>query len=442
MVNCNPETVSTDYDTSDRLFFEPLTGEDVLAICDDARRARRARRRDRQPRRADAAEARPHARRRRRPDPGDEPGVDRPRRGPRALQRAVHPARHPATRRRHGGVAGRRAVPSPTRVGYPVLVRPSYVLGGRAMQIVYDADGLDAAMAELASSGSLGREGGLERDAPRAHRPVPRGRDRGRRRRPPRRRRRGRHRRGHGAHRGGRRAFRRLGVRDPAPDARGARDRDHRGAHPRARRRARRPRAPQRPVRGEGRRGLRDRGQPAGQPHGPVRQQGDRRAAGEAGGPGDARHDARPAPGRRSSTPGARSKQRQPRRGEGGGAAVRALSRGRHPARARDALDRRGHGHRPLVRARVHQEPGGGRQPVARARHRVLLARRPRQALRAGRRPPARRPRVLAGGHGRHRRRAAGQRHSGRRDRREARRERRIRRRTRSSSSRPARWIS
>src|SRR2546429_7106161 len=33
MVNCNPETVSTDYDTSDRLFFEPLTGEDVLAIC-------------------------------------------------------------------------------------------------------------------------------------------------------------------------------------------------------------------------------------------------------------------------------------------------------------------------------------------------------------------------------------------------------------------------
>ena len=34
MVNCNPETVSTDYDTSDRLYFEPLTAEDVLAVCD------------------------------------------------------------------------------------------------------------------------------------------------------------------------------------------------------------------------------------------------------------------------------------------------------------------------------------------------------------------------------------------------------------------------
>src|SRR3989475_12868878 len=39
MVNCNPETVSTDYDTSDRLYFEPLTEEDVLAIVDTARRA-------------------------------------------------------------------------------------------------------------------------------------------------------------------------------------------------------------------------------------------------------------------------------------------------------------------------------------------------------------------------------------------------------------------
>src|SRR4029450_1035566 len=46
-------------------------------------------------------------------------------------------------------------------VGYPVLVRPSYVLGGRAMQIVYDEAALDAAMAELTGEGSLGREGGL-----------------------------------------------------------------------------------------------------------------------------------------------------------------------------------------------------------------------------------------------------------------------------------------
>ena len=41
MVNCNPETVSTDYDTSDRLFFEPLTEEDVLNVCDALQDARR-----------------------------------------------------------------------------------------------------------------------------------------------------------------------------------------------------------------------------------------------------------------------------------------------------------------------------------------------------------------------------------------------------------------
>src|SRR4029079_3095131 len=51
-------------------------------------------------------------------------------------------------------------------VGYPVLVRPSYVLGGRAMQIVYDEAALDAAMAELANAGSLGREGGLSLERP------------------------------------------------------------------------------------------------------------------------------------------------------------------------------------------------------------------------------------------------------------------------------------
>ena len=60
MVNCNPETVSTDYDTSDRLYFEPLTLEDVLAICDEERSG--ARGRHRAVRRADAAQARRAAR--------------------------------------------------------------------------------------------------------------------------------------------------------------------------------------------------------------------------------------------------------------------------------------------------------------------------------------------------------------------------------------------
>ncbi|MEA2686679.1 MAG: carbamoyl-phosphate synthase large subunit, partial [Actinomycetota bacterium] len=52
------------------------------------------------------------------------------------------------------------------RIGYPALVRPSYVLGGRAMEIVYDDAGLGRAMAELAGFGSLGREGGLSFERP------------------------------------------------------------------------------------------------------------------------------------------------------------------------------------------------------------------------------------------------------------------------------------
>src|SRR6202008_3432025 len=52
------------------------------------------------------------------------------------------------------------------RIGFPVLVRPSYVLGGRAMQIVHDTNPLARAMAELAGFGSLGREGGLSAERP------------------------------------------------------------------------------------------------------------------------------------------------------------------------------------------------------------------------------------------------------------------------------------
>ncbi len=110
MVNCNPETVSTDYDTSDRLYFEPLTLEDVLEIV----RAREAARRDRAVRRPDAAAARGAARARRRADPRHAARRDRPRRGPRALRGAAREARpraaalgHRTQRRR-----GRDASPS------------------------------------------------------------------------------------------------------------------------------------------------------------------------------------------------------------------------------------------------------------------------------------------------------------------------------------------
>jgi carbamoyl-phosphate synthase large subunit len=137
MVNSNPETVSTDYDTSDHLFFEPLTAEDVLNICDRM-----------QPKglivqfggqtplnlaRAlaaagapiigtsvdsiDAAEDRQLF-----GELVDRLGLKQPDNGiVRDLQGAIHVAR---------------------RIGFPVLVRPSFVLGGRGMEIVYDETGL------------------------------------------------------------------------------------------------------------------------------------------------------------------------------------------------------------------------------------------------------------------------------------------------------------
>ncbi|HEY5074361.1 MAG TPA: carbamoyl-phosphate synthase large subunit [Pyrinomonadaceae bacterium] len=138
MVNCNPETVSTDYDTSDRLYFEPLTFEDVMNIVD----------------------------------------VEKPTgvivqfggQTPLNLAMRLHEAGVPIIgtspdsidlaedRRRFGSLLSELGIPQPengtaisieeareiaARIGYPVLVRPSYVLGGRAMAIVYDEETLD-----------------------------------------------------------------------------------------------------------------------------------------------------------------------------------------------------------------------------------------------------------------------------------------------------------
>src|SRR5437899_817454 len=138
MVNCNPETVSTDYDTSDRLYFEPLTFEDVMNIVD----------------------------------------VEKPTsvivqfggQTPLNLATRLHDAGVPIIgtspdsidlaedRKRFGALLSELGIPQPEngtatsieeartiaeRIGYPVLVRPSYVLGGRAMAIVYDEDTLD-----------------------------------------------------------------------------------------------------------------------------------------------------------------------------------------------------------------------------------------------------------------------------------------------------------
>ena len=141
MVNCNPETVSTDYDTSDRLYFEPLTEEDVANIVD----GRAAGGDHRVSRRPDPAEAGLHTAAR--AGAGTSPtSIDlaEDREQWNALCDRLDIPQPP------GGTAVDAAGARPSRPwwGYPVLVRPSYVLGGRAMEIVYDDDQLDRAMAD------------------------------------------------------------------------------------------------------------------------------------------------------------------------------------------------------------------------------------------------------------------------------------------------------
>ena len=143
MVNCNPETVSTDYDTSDRLYFEPLTLEDVLEVV--------------------------HAEQQAGPVAGvivqlggqtplglanrlQSAGVPIVGTSPAAIHlaedrgsfgRVLHAAGLPAPR--HGTASSfAEAHEIAERIGYPVLVRPSYVLGGRGMEIVYDTETLRA----------------------------------------------------------------------------------------------------------------------------------------------------------------------------------------------------------------------------------------------------------------------------------------------------------
>ncbi len=171
MINCNPETVSTDYDTSDRLYFEPLTEEDVRSVIDAEQVA----------------------------GGGGVAGVLVALGGQTPLKLA---GRLPdglvlgtsaaaidlaEDRERWSALCARLEIPQPAggtasdlagaravveRIGYPALVRPSYVLGGRAMEIVYDDEGLARAMAALAgfqdggAAGSLGREGGLSAERP------------------------------------------------------------------------------------------------------------------------------------------------------------------------------------------------------------------------------------------------------------------------------------
>ncbi len=174
MVNCNPETVSTDYDTSDRLYFEPLTLEHVLAVCE----TREARRRDRSARRADAAQARERARGGGHSDLGHLARRDRSRRGPQALRRAARRGGHPAARERH-----RADAPGGARGGAPARLPGARAPVLRARRAGH-GDLLrrgDAGALHGPGGGGLGRAPGAPRSLPRGrHRVRPRP-DRGRR---------------------------------------------------------------------------------------------------------------------------------------------------------------------------------------------------------------------------------------------------------------------
>ena len=269
MINCNPETVSTDYDTSDRLYFEPLTFEDVSAVLDNER--------------------------------PDGVLVQFGGQTPLKLARALEAAGYPiwgtspesidlaedrgrfgtllgelglAAPRARGGAQPRRRRWTPAgRIGYPLVVRPSYVLGGRAMAVVFDesAPRAPTSQAAVASSGEhpvlidrfLDDAVELDVDA------LCDGTRHLDRRHP-------------AAHRGGRDPLRRLllgaaALEDAAAAARG----DPRRDAP-ARRRALRAGPRQHPVRDPARQALRPRGQPARLAHGAVRLQGDRGSDGAA----------------------------------------------------------------------------------------------------------------------------------------------------------------
>jgi carbamoyl-phosphate synthase large subunit len=141
MVNCNPETVSTDYDTSDRLYFEPLTLEDVLEVVHAEQQAGEVagvivQLGGQTPlglaqRLADAGV----------PIAGTSPSAIHLAEDRGSFGRVLHAAGLPAPK--HGTASSfDEARVIADRIGYPVLVRPSYVLGGRGMEIVYDSDSL------------------------------------------------------------------------------------------------------------------------------------------------------------------------------------------------------------------------------------------------------------------------------------------------------------
>jgi carbamoyl-phosphate synthase large subunit len=137
MVNCNPETVSTDYDTSDRLYFEPLTHEDVLAVCElEKPEGVVVQFGGQTPLKLAAGLEAAGVRILGTSIDAIDLAEDRSRFGA-LLDRLGYSAPPYAT-----ATSAEEALAAAPGVGFPLLVRPSYVLGGRAMEIVYDVEGL------------------------------------------------------------------------------------------------------------------------------------------------------------------------------------------------------------------------------------------------------------------------------------------------------------
>ncbi len=356
MVNCNPETVSTDYDTSDRLYFEPLTLEDVLEVV--------------------AAET----------AAGPVAGVIVQLGGQTPLglaaglaaagvpivgtsPEAIHLAED---RGAFGHVLATAGLPAPKHgtatsfveakaiadeIGFPVLVRPSFVLGGRGMEIVYDDAALESYIERATKISPLHPvlvdrflDDAIEVDVDALYD-------------------------GHELFLGGvMEHIEEAGIHsgDSAcvlpPITLGPRGRradpvlDHGD-----RRRGGSARADQHPVRGRLRRAVRPRGQPAGIADRPLRVQGDGDTTGQGGGEGHARRVDRAAAPRRAAA-GARRRGRPPGlgpgRGQGGRDALQPLPdagrpQRRHDPRPRDALDGGGDGPGRRLRHRVRQGTAG-----------------------------------------------------------------------------------
>src|SRR6266700_140061 len=313
MINCNPETVSTDYDTSDRLYFEPLTAEDVLEIIDCER-----------------ANGRLHGvivqfggqTPLKLAEPLERANIPILGTSPDAIDLAEDRDRFKKLlerlelRQAHSGIATSpaRAHSIAETIGYPVVIRPSYVLGGRAMEIVHDPAHLERYVARLAAD--LDRPSELVVSA---KRPllidrylsdaievdvdcIADGRD-----------------------------VYIVGIMEHIEEA---------GVHS------------------------------AGLAHGTLRRQGDRQAGRQDRG---ADHGRRDAGELRARTAALRAGRFRPRRGEGGRVSDRARSGRGYRARSRDEIDRRGHGARSLLRGGVRQEPARRRLAGAAGGHGLRL---------------------------------------------------------------------